>query len=156
MLCIALWPLFCCVHEGEDRRPVDQLQLRERPALPHAGKAERIGLLAGEAAARLMVNHAASPLDRANFLPLATRPAPSCDRRLLAARLRLDGGDPPSPAGALRLGVIPAAVPSKPPSTPPSPCPPALESDGFGELRSWLMEPQRDWLRRLGMRPRPT
>jgi exodeoxyribonuclease V gamma subunit len=96
----------------------------------------------GEAAARLMVNHAASPLERSNFLPLGERPPPSCDRRLLATRLLLDGGDPPDEAGGLLQGAMPAALP----------LPPGTEADPFEQLRGWVMAPQRQWLRQLGLR----
>ncbi|MEB3321382.1 MAG: exonuclease V subunit gamma, partial [Synechococcaceae cyanobacterium] len=95
-----------------------------------------------EAAGRLTLDHPASPLDRRNFLPAAGRPPAGCDRRLLACRRLLDEGRV-GPAGALLQGAMPAAA--------------ELPADGgeepFAELRGWAMEPQRHWLRRLGLRP---
>lgn len=98
--------------------------------------------LGSDAAAALVAEHAASPLDRRNFQPQPSRPSPSCDRRLLEARRRLDSG-PAAPA----LGL--AATP------------PPLEAvsvttavDPFADLQDWLCRPQEHWLRQLGLRPR--
>ena len=95
---------------------------------------------------RLLVDHPANPLDRANFQPLAGRPPGSCDRRLLRARLLLDqpaGLEPPQPLAA---------------SEPPAEDPPAAETsrgtDPYGDLRDWLLAPQATWLQALGLRPR--
>ena len=103
--------------------------------------------LGREQARDLLVDHSPNPLERANFLPLGPRPAPSCDRRLLAARQALDAstvlaplaladGPPPS-AGALaaRPGDGDAAA-------------------AYGDLRQWLLQPQDCWLEQLGLRPR--
>ena len=103
--------------------------------------------LGREQARDLLVDHSPNPLERANFLPLGPRPAPSCDRRLLAARQALDAstvlaplaladGPPPS-AGALaaRPGDGEAAA-------------------AYGDLRQWLLQPQDCWLEQLGLRPR--
>ena len=103
--------------------------------------------LGREQAGDLLVDHSPNPLERANFLPLGPRPAPSCDRRLLAARQALDAstvlaplaladGPPPS-AGALaaRPGDGDAAA-------------------AYGDLRQWLLQPQDCWLEQLGLRPR--
>ena len=89
-----------------------------------------------------VVEHAASPLDRRNFQPQPPRPAPSCDQRLLEARQRLEaaGGMPP-------LALALAAPP------PPEPQP-AAGADPFGDLQDWLCQPQEQWLRQLGLRPR--
>jgi exodeoxyribonuclease V gamma subunit len=90
---------------------------------------------------RLSVEHPASPLERSNFQPRGGRPAASCDRRRLATRRLLDGPQPDPPRG-LALGRPPAAG--------------SLSGgeDRFAELRDWLREPQRQWLRQLGLRPR--
>jgi len=88
-----------------------------------------------------LIEHAASPLDRRNFLPQPPWPAPSCDQRLLEARQRLeaDGGVPP-----LALAL-----------TAPPPLPePAAGADPFADLQDWLCRPQEQWLRQLDLRPR--
>ncbi|MEB3331095.1 MAG: exodeoxyribonuclease V subunit gamma [Synechococcaceae cyanobacterium] len=90
-----------------------------------------------------LLRHAASPLDRRNFLdqPRPSRPPASCDRRLLQARRQLDGAQPPRLA-PLQRRPMPA----------PGSLPPPAPGDGFEDLRGWLMEPQKQWLRSLGMR----
>ncbi len=95
----------------------------------------------GEPADQLLTSHSASPLERSNFRPAGGRPAASCDRRLLQARLALDRGDL-QPA----LGLAFTAEPAGPEA---SSAPLELET-----LRAWLMHPQRHWLEQLGMRPR--
>ena len=92
-------------------------------------------------AAGLLVQHPASALAHANFLPQAERPPASCDRRLLQARQLLDQPQllqPPRP-----LAFSPWA------EAPPPPGP--TEPD---DLPAWLEAPQRCWLRALGLRPR--
>jgi exodeoxyribonuclease V gamma subunit len=89
-----------------------------------------------------VVSHAASPLERSNFLPTDELPPASCDRRLLATRLLLDGRDPPSEAGALLYGSMPTALPLSAETA----------TDSFEQLRGWVMAPQRQWLRQLGLR----
>jgi len=96
----------------------------------------------GAVAARLVLSHAASPLERSNFLPTDERPPPSCDRRLLATRLLLDGSDPPLEARALLHGAMPAALFLQDDD----------DGDPFERLRGWLLAPQRQWLRQLGLR----
>ncbi len=132
--------LLLCWTSRDDRRGVD---------LPPAGPVRQWlhwleAELGAAAAARLQVHHAASPLERANFLPTGGRPAPSCDRRLLATRRLLDGGGPAAPGGGLLGGAMPVA--GERPGDPPD--------EAFQELRTWLMEPQLQWLRQLGLRPR--
>jgi exodeoxyribonuclease V gamma subunit len=91
----------------------------------------------------LLVDHSPNPLERANFLPLGPRPAPSCDRRLLAARQRLDGSSLQAPL----------ALADRPASREGSTAGP--EGDGgFDDLRRWLLQPQDTWLEQLGLRPR--
>ena len=93
-----------------------------------------------EAMGRLLVEHAANPIDRRNFLPAGGREAPSCDRRLLEAVRRLAGERPAQPAALLA-------------GRPPREAPPAVEGDAFTDLRDWLVAPQKHWLRSLGLRP---
>ena len=102
----------------------------------------------GETRAReLVVEHSPNPLERANFLPLGARPAPSCDRRLLAARQALDARSVQAPL-ALADGPAPGASPL-------AGRPGAGGADGtFDELRHWLLQPQDCWLEQLGLRPR--
>ena len=101
-------------------------------------------LPAGEAEA-LLVRHPPNPLDPANFLPRGERPPASCDQRLLAACMRLGGGLEPSDPG---LAVPPLLLESTAPEA-------VLEApkadDPFADLRAWLLAPQREWLRGLGM-----
>ena len=99
--------------------------------------------LGREQAGDLLVEHSPNPLERANFLPLGPRPAPSCDRRLLAARQRLDGSSLQAP-----LALADRPAPREGSSTGP-------EGDGgFDDLRRWLLQPQDTWLEQLGLRPR--
>jgi exodeoxyribonuclease V gamma subunit len=95
----------------------------------------------------LLVRHAASPLERRNFLPSTGRPPASCDQRWLEARRQLEAAtaDPllplvhrPMPERELHKELGASA---------------AGEGDPFADLRAWLMEPQRHWLRQLGLRP---
>jgi exodeoxyribonuclease V gamma subunit len=107
--------------------------------------------LGAAAVAALRVEHPASPLERSNFQPCGGRPAASCDRRRLDTRRRLDAAQPdpprglalrrPPPPGSLAAGLSPGG-------------PGASTDDRFTELRDWLREPQRQWLRQLGLRPR--
>ena len=93
-----------------------------------------------DSAGELEVEHPANPLDRRNFRPSGERPPASCDRRLLAARRRLDtpGRRPaPRPLGAT------AAAPG-----------PAEPTTSFEDLRQWVLHPQASWLRSLGLQPR--
>ena len=95
-------------------------------------------------AQELLVEHSPNPLERDNFLPLGPRPAPSCDRRLLAARQALDASTVQAP---LALAEGP----------PPSDGALAGRQGGDGahdDLRHWLLQPQDSWLEQLGLRPR--
>jgi exodeoxyribonuclease V gamma subunit len=91
--------------------------------------------------ADLRVEHPASPLERSNFQPRGGRPAASCDRRRLTTRRLLDGPQPDPPRG-LALASPPAAGSL------------SGDEDRFTDLGDWLREPQRQWLRQLGVRPR--
>ena len=113
----------------------------------------------GAQAAGLEIVHAASPLDRRNFLPQGDLPPASCDRRLLNARQLLEQRPPPSQPWA--AGPMPetpprAAAPqgwtSLRPSS-PEPTPQEASLEHFEALRQWLMAPQKTWLRDLGLRP---
>ncbi len=97
------------------------------------------GELEGGGAA-LVATHAPSPLERSNFLGGPERPAPSCDRRLLAARNLLESAPPP-PAGALLQGPMPEALE------------PAATANALDDLAAWLKAPQKHWLAALGLRP---
>ena len=93
--------------------------------------------------AQLLVEHAASPLERANFRPQAGRPPASCDRRLLAARRLLD-----QPGAGGEVPLLRRPMPAAPGQTAG-----ATAAEPFDDLRAWLMAPQRQWLRELGLRP---
>jgi exodeoxyribonuclease V gamma subunit len=113
----------------------------------------------GAQAAGLEVVHAASPLDRRNFLPHGDLPPASCDRRLLAARQLLEQHLPPSQPWASgpmpETSPQPAAATERRAQRPPSPAPSLQEGpqEHFEALRQWLMAPQKNWLRELGLRP---
>jgi exodeoxyribonuclease V gamma subunit len=103
--------------------------------------------------ATLLVEHAASPLERSNFLPQGERPPASCDRRLLAARRQLDT---PGAEGLPPLLQRPMPLPNWPPpgvALGGSKAASNATAEPFDDLRHWLMEPQLQWLRSLGMRP---
>jgi exodeoxyribonuclease V gamma subunit len=88
--------------------------------------------------------HAASPLERRNFLPQPPWPPVSCDRRLLTARHQLER----NPAAAVQ-GLAwrePAS-----PGDSPVPLPPEL---AWTDLLAWIEAPQASWLEALGLRPR--
>ncbi|MCS5700744.1 exodeoxyribonuclease V subunit gamma [Cyanobium sp. FGCU-52] len=96
----------------------------------------------GPGAGPLVRRHAASPLAPANFLPEDGRPPASCDRRLLATRRLLDGELPPPSLGLARTPA-PASVGAAD----------VDRAEPFTDLRSWLIAPQKQWLRDLGLRP---
>lgn len=102
--------------------------------------------------------HAASPLERRNFLREPPWPAASCDQRLLQARRQLEqapeaavqglawrepeqdkGNTSSVGAAASHGGALDAA---------PSP------TDAWTDLRAWIETPQARWLEELGLRPR--
>ena len=88
--------------------------------------------------------HAASPLERRNFLPQPPWPPVSCDRRLLTARHQLER----NPAAAVQ-GLAwrePAS-----PGDSPVPLPP---EEAWTDLLAWIEAPQASWLEALGLRPR--
>jgi exodeoxyribonuclease V gamma subunit len=118
---------------------------RTGAALPPCGPVGQwLQWLAGQldpgAMGRLLVEHAANPLDRRNFLPAAGREPPSCDRRLLEAVRRLSG-DPPPPPAPLLGGPSPLETTTD------------TDVDAFSDLRDWLAAPQTHWLHCLGLRP---
>jgi exodeoxyribonuclease V gamma subunit len=98
----------------------------------------------GAQATGLEIVHAASPLDRRNFLPQGDLPSASCDRRLLAARQLLEQQPPPSQPWAA------GPMPETPPQAAAAQQGP---QERFEALRQWLMAPQKSWLRELGLRP---
>ena len=85
--------------------------------------------------------HAASALERSNFLDAPPWPPSSCDQRLMTVRQHLDhGGVDPS----LGLASSPLQAPlTREPGTTP-----------WEDLLSWLEAPQRHWLEQLGLHPR--
>ena len=95
----------------------------------------------------LVVEHPASPLDRANFEPGEERPAGSCDRRLLEARKLLEQ------PGSL-VPPLPLAARSYPAGGEGEVIAEGVLLEPTAELRRWLMAPQAHWLADLGLRPR--
>jgi exodeoxyribonuclease V gamma subunit len=85
------------------------------------------------------VEHDPNPLAPTNFLSDGRRPPPSCDRRLLEACRQLRGGIPEPMQG---LAQDASAIQAR--------ALPEQEVSWEG-LRAWLMEPQKAWLRELGM-----
>jgi exodeoxyribonuclease V gamma subunit len=101
-------------------------------------------LPAGQAAA-LQVWHDPNPLDPVHFLPRGDRPPSSCDRRQLEACRQLHQGLPPPEPGLAGRCAGPEAG--------PAPAGEPVEGDPFEDLRSWLVAPQKAWLRTLGLFP---
>ncbi|MEB3333500.1 MAG: exodeoxyribonuclease V subunit gamma [Cyanobacteriota bacterium] len=123
------------------------------------------GELPAEQAEGLVAWHEPNPLAPANFLPRGDRPPASCDRRLLNACLHLEAGIAPPDQGLAAPPPIAAAGPAargghddrpsaadqgQAPDHDPGPRP----LDPFQDLRAWLLAPQRQWLRELGLFPR--
>lgn len=97
--------------------------------------------------APLLVRHPASPLETRNFLPTAHRPPASCDRRWLEAHRQLAAAAA-SPLVPLVRRPMPAAGVLEGRGHPQE-----AVDDPFCDLQEWLIEPQRQWLRQLGLRP---
>jgi len=95
--------------------------------------------------AALLADHAAGPLECSNFVPGGERPPASCDRRQLQARCLLDDLGALAPMQALAFTTAPEAV--------PEPAPEAV-AEAVDDLADWLLAPQRQWLRELGLAPR--
>jgi exodeoxyribonuclease V gamma subunit len=112
--------------------------------------------------------HAASPLERRNFLPEPPWPPASCDQRLLQARRQLEQ----TPAAAVQ-GLAwrePEPEPEQEPalsdrdpgsgagtragSKSESLDPPTAPSEAWADLRAWIEAPQARWLEERGLRPR--
>ncbi len=127
---------------NRDERSGEELM----PATPVRQLLETLNQRLEGGASALITVHPANPLDRANFLAQPPAPAPSCDRRLLAAlRLMEQGEARRTQPLALRepfpgLSGDPAAVPFQ-------------ASDPANDLRDWLMAPQKHWLHQLGINP---
>jgi exodeoxyribonuclease V gamma subunit len=97
----------------------------------------------------LQVWHDPNPLARTNFVPRIDRPPASCDRRALEACLHLEADLPPAEQGLVGVGQVREGTPE----AAPLPASRPEMDDPFEDLRSWLLNPQRAWLRALGMRP---
>ncbi len=95
-----------------------------------------------EAVEAIQVWHEPNPLAEGNFHPLGDRPPASCDRRLLEAARHLEAGIPPPSQGLAKAAPSAEAAGDAP-----------VGDDPFAELRTWLMEPQKTWLRDLGLFP---
>ncbi|MCP9849005.1 exodeoxyribonuclease V subunit gamma [Cyanobium sp. Morenito 9A2] len=116
------------------------------PATPVRQLLETLNQRLAGGASALTIPHPANPLDRANFLAQPLRPAPSCDRRLLQARRLLERGEAHRPL-PLALRQPPSALALDPTTAA------LLARDPTGDLRDWLMAPQKHWLRQLGLHP---
>ena len=105
--------------------------------------------------------HAASPLERRNFLPEPPWPAASCDGRLLQARRQLEQApeaavrglawrQPESSRGSADDNGADSAScgDGGTLNLPPSP------SEAWADRRAWIEAPQARWLEELGLRPR--
>jgi exodeoxyribonuclease V gamma subunit len=95
--------------------------------------------------------HAASPLERRNFLAEPPWPAASCDRRLLQARRQLEQA-PEAAVQGLAWREQAAAGANEPAAAQATPSP--SPSEGWDDLQAWLTAPQARWLEELGLRPR--
>jgi exodeoxyribonuclease V gamma subunit len=87
--------------------------------------------------------HAASPLERRNFLRQPGWPPASCDRRLLQARRQLEQAPEAAVQGlAWRQGdgIVITPAPTSP-------------AESWADLRAWIEAPQARWLEQLGLRP---
>ena len=91
--------------------------------------------------------HAASPLERRNFLPEPPWPPASCDSRLLQAREQLER----QPDRAV-VGLAWRSADNGTTSTTAEPLSPPAEA--WADLQAWLMAPQASWLDSLGLRPK--
>jgi exodeoxyribonuclease V gamma subunit len=91
--------------------------------------------------------HAASPLERRNFLADPPWPPASCDRRLLQARQQLEQ----APEAAVQ-GLAWRDPPQGPSDG--ADAAPITPSDAWADLRAWIEAPQARWLEELGLRPR--
>ncbi len=102
----------------------------------------------------VLVEHAVNPLDRRNFLRQGERPAPSCDRRLCDARRRIEAAAAGAGVGAA-AGLVPRpplarrSLPDERPEREGQ-----AGADPYDDLCRWLVAPQRQWLRELGLRPK--
>jgi exodeoxyribonuclease V gamma subunit len=97
--------------------------------------------LGGAAMAQLLLEPAANPLERRNFIAVGNLPPISSDRRLLQARQLLEGQRPQPPRP---LATATPAAPSNAPAVQAS----------HADLLAWLQAPQQAWLDSLGLRPR--
>lgn len=99
--------------------------------------------------------HAASPLERRNFLPQPPWPAASCDVRLLQARRQLEQSPETAVVGlAWRQLESNGGADSGAARSQGAPEASTTPSEAWADLRSWIEAPQASWLEELGLRPR--
>ncbi len=91
--------------------------------------------------------HAASPLERRNFLAEPPWPPASCDQRLLLARHQLEQASETAVQG------LAWREPSQPPCDGDHAAP-STPAEAWADLRAWIEAPQARWLEELGLRPR--
>ena len=87
--------------------------------------------------------HAASPLERRNFLRHPPWPPASCDRRLLLARRQLEQAPEAAVQGLAWRQEAGTALPPEP----------TTAAETWVDLRTWIEAPQARWLEELGLRP---
>ena len=95
--------------------------------------------------------HAASPLERRNFLPEPPWPPASCDQRLLLARRQLEQAPKAAMQGLAWREADPEAAGEDAARTAQAA---ATAADAWADLRAWIEAPQARWLEELGLRPR--
>ncbi|MCT0214263.1 MULTISPECIES: exodeoxyribonuclease V subunit gamma [unclassified Synechococcus] len=116
--------------------------------------------LGEEAAASLLVNHPASPLDRRNFLVEDGRQPASCDQRLLRVLQQLERSGSLGPGTDRWEGATAPLIlrgPGRNVRGEPgvAAATERLEAEeAYRDLRHWLIRPQDHWLRSLGLEAR--
>lgn len=99
--------------------------------------------------------HAASPLERRNFLPQPPWPAASCDVRLLQARRQLEQAPEAAVQGlAWRQPESSGGADGGAGRSHGAPDASTTPGEAWADLRAWIEAPQASWLEGLGLRPR--
>jgi len=128
------------------------------PATPVRQWLEWLQPRLGPGADGLVATHAASPLDRRNFRAGPQRPAASCDQRLLQACMLLDDPLAVAPLQPLVASVASVAGPASGQDSSSdhadSGAVAGAAAPALDDLCAWLLAPQRQWLRQLGLAPR--